>query len=274
MRLIGDLGSTPPSRQRRTAYRGLLTSHGRVLCALASDPEPTLRAIATQVNLTVRQVQNVLDELYADGLVRRTRAERRYRYEVIPALRADVEPLLGHAWPLLIYFAPAVDLGRSLGRECEWARTSIGADSAAVYAVEPGHGPRRVASAEDAGSGELPDYLAPGEGPVGRALASGAPELADDSAPAPGVGPPTGGSADRVRAFRRRAAVAVPLGDGSAPLGALLLERRWRPPFRREDVYRLAPCIDRLATVLRRAQALRELLGEMAADGGLRSDVA
>lgn len=59
-----------------------LTNHGHVLLAVRRDPELRQRDIARLVGITEGAVQRILNELEAEGYVRRERIGRRNRYEV------------------------------------------------------------------------------------------------------------------------------------------------------------------------------------------------
>ena len=59
-----------------------LSTYAHVLVCLATDREMRLRDIAERVGLTERAVQNIIQELAADGLVHRRRTGRRNRYEL------------------------------------------------------------------------------------------------------------------------------------------------------------------------------------------------
>nr|WP_190201103.1 helix-turn-helix domain-containing protein [Streptomyces djakartensis] len=70
-----------------------LTSHARVLIALARDPEIRLREVADAINITERAVQLIVADLEAAGYLTRTRVGRRNRYTIDPgvALRHPAE---------------------------------------------------------------------------------------------------------------------------------------------------------------------------------------
>lgn len=59
-----------------------LTNHAQVLLAIARDSRPTAKEIATQVGITERAVQRILDDLEEAGYISRYRDGRRNRYEV------------------------------------------------------------------------------------------------------------------------------------------------------------------------------------------------
>jgi DNA-binding Lrp family transcriptional regulator len=59
-----------------------LTNHGHVLVAISRDPGLRQREIADLVGITEGAVQRILQELEADGYVRRDRVGRRNRYHV------------------------------------------------------------------------------------------------------------------------------------------------------------------------------------------------
>lgn len=59
-----------------------LTNHTHVLIALVRDPDARLRTVASQVGITERMVQKILNELVSAGVVVRTRVGRSNTYEV------------------------------------------------------------------------------------------------------------------------------------------------------------------------------------------------
>lgn len=70
-----------------------LSNHGHVLVCIAEDPDQRLRDIATRVGITERAVFSIVNDLEADGYVRRIPVGRRNRYELDPSrpLRHPVE---------------------------------------------------------------------------------------------------------------------------------------------------------------------------------------
>ncbi|WP_406277821.1 helix-turn-helix domain-containing protein [Streptomyces sp. NBC_00191] len=87
-----------------------LTSHARVLTAIARDPWVRVRELATRLGLTERTVQAVVSDLESAGYLTHTREGRRNRYHLIggrfrhPAEEhRDIAPLLE------IFEAPAPD---------------------------------------------------------------------------------------------------------------------------------------------------------------------
>jgi DNA-binding MarR family transcriptional regulator len=59
-----------------------LTSHARVLQAIAADPTIRLRDIAPQAGITERTAAQIVRELERVGYVTKTRNGRRNRYEI------------------------------------------------------------------------------------------------------------------------------------------------------------------------------------------------
>jgi DNA-binding MarR family transcriptional regulator len=59
-----------------------LTTHTRVLLAVAQDPELRVKEIAEAASVTVRSVYRILADLVEAGYLRRMRAGRRNRYEL------------------------------------------------------------------------------------------------------------------------------------------------------------------------------------------------
>lgn len=70
-----------------------LSNHGHVLVCIAEDPDQRLRDIALRVGITERAVFSIVNDLEADGYVRRIHVGRRNRYELDPSrpLRHPVE---------------------------------------------------------------------------------------------------------------------------------------------------------------------------------------
>ena len=59
-----------------------LSNHGHVLVCIAEDPDQRLRDIALRVGITERAVFSIVNDLEADGYVRRIPVGRRNRYEL------------------------------------------------------------------------------------------------------------------------------------------------------------------------------------------------
>ena len=59
-----------------------LTNHSHVLICLARDPQARLRDVATQVGITERAVQKIVQDLERAGVVERQRAGRRNHYRI------------------------------------------------------------------------------------------------------------------------------------------------------------------------------------------------
>jgi hypothetical protein len=63
-----------------------LSNHGKVLLAIARNPDVTLREVAALVGITERAVQRIVADLEAGQYLKRVRTGRRNRYEVHPDL--------------------------------------------------------------------------------------------------------------------------------------------------------------------------------------------
>jgi DNA-binding IclR family transcriptional regulator len=59
-----------------------LTNHAQVLLAIARNNRSTAKEIATQVGITERAVQRILDDLEEAGCISRFRDGRKNRYEI------------------------------------------------------------------------------------------------------------------------------------------------------------------------------------------------
>ncbi len=70
--------SAPP--QHRWTF---LTNHAHVLIALNANPDLVLREVATEVGITERAVQRIVQELEAEGFIRREKVGRKNRYQVL-----------------------------------------------------------------------------------------------------------------------------------------------------------------------------------------------
>lgn len=78
---MGPSGSgVAPSQQMRNW--GFITTHTRVLLAIAHDPELRVGGIARVACITERSAYRILADLVEAGYLRRTRAGRCNRYEL------------------------------------------------------------------------------------------------------------------------------------------------------------------------------------------------
>ncbi len=64
-----------------------LTNHAHVLIALTRDPSARVRDLASYVGITERAVQQILADLEAGLVIRRTREGRRNSYRVNPSVK-------------------------------------------------------------------------------------------------------------------------------------------------------------------------------------------
>ncbi|MEU9942920.1 helix-turn-helix transcriptional regulator [Streptomyces lavendulae] len=64
-----------------------LTSHARVLLALAKDPGARLREVASTCVLTERSVQSIVADLEQEGYLTRVREGRRNHYRITPGAK-------------------------------------------------------------------------------------------------------------------------------------------------------------------------------------------
>ena len=87
---------TSPSVEAVPARCAFLTSHARLLLAIADAPGATVRDLATRVEVTERQAHRLLDDLVAAGYVVPKRVGRRNRYDV-RAARPMPDPVVDHA---------------------------------------------------------------------------------------------------------------------------------------------------------------------------------
>lgn len=60
-----------------------LTNHAHVLGVLHANPQLVLREVATQVGITERAVQRIVQDLEDEGFIRREKVGRQNHYEVV-----------------------------------------------------------------------------------------------------------------------------------------------------------------------------------------------
>jgi len=82
-----------------------LTSHGRSLLCIASDPDARLRDIAATLGITERRAYGIVNDLVDAGYVVKTKEGRRNRYQVqshlpLPELTSQ-EQAIGEVLALL-----------------------------------------------------------------------------------------------------------------------------------------------------------------------------
>jgi DNA-binding transcriptional ArsR family regulator len=73
-----------------------ITTHARVLLAVAQNPELRVQEIAEAARITGRSAYRILADLVGAGYLRRTRAGRRNRYELDPDLPIGDPTVEGH----------------------------------------------------------------------------------------------------------------------------------------------------------------------------------
>lgn len=61
-----------------------LSNHGHVLVCLARDPDARLRDVAAQVGITERAVQQIVNDLVAEGYLEKHKVGRRNHYRLQP----------------------------------------------------------------------------------------------------------------------------------------------------------------------------------------------
>jgi DNA-binding MarR family transcriptional regulator len=69
--------------ERAEASSIFLTNHARVLIAIARRPDALQRDIASEVGITQRAVQTIVNDLQSGGYLTRTRTGRRNHYTLI-----------------------------------------------------------------------------------------------------------------------------------------------------------------------------------------------
>jgi predicted transcriptional regulator len=73
----------------------MLTNHAHVLALIAEKPDVRMREIATNIGITERAVQRIVDDLTVTGYIVVTKDGRRNRYEIQPEARLR-HPLASH----------------------------------------------------------------------------------------------------------------------------------------------------------------------------------
>jgi predicted transcriptional regulator len=73
----------------------MLTNHAHVLVLIAETPNIRMREIATNIGITERAVQRIVDDLTVTGYIVVTKDGRRNRYEIQPEARLR-HPLANH----------------------------------------------------------------------------------------------------------------------------------------------------------------------------------
>jgi DNA-binding MarR family transcriptional regulator len=63
-----------------------LSNHGRVLIYLAKHPSSTTQELAQKASLSIRAIQNIIDDLEEGGYITRYKEGRKNCYTVNPAL--------------------------------------------------------------------------------------------------------------------------------------------------------------------------------------------
>ncbi len=61
-----------------------LSHHAHVLLCIARDPDTRLREVASEVGITERAVQAIVNDLVEEGYLTRERVGRRNHYEIHP----------------------------------------------------------------------------------------------------------------------------------------------------------------------------------------------
>jgi DNA-binding MarR family transcriptional regulator len=79
----GDKSKATASDAATSARWTFLTNHAHVLIALHAEPDSVLREVASQVGITERAVQRIVQDLEEEGFIRRTKVGRQNKYEVL-----------------------------------------------------------------------------------------------------------------------------------------------------------------------------------------------
>ncbi|MGW2539902.1 helix-turn-helix transcriptional regulator [Kitasatospora sp. NPDC001574] len=124
------MASEEPARTGWT----FVTSHARVLAAIARNPGVRLRDVAVESQLTERAVQGIVTDLEQAGYLTRARVGRRNRYSITTGtcMRHPAEAGLSVA-ALLSLLAPAYD-----------GHTAHGSDRGASDGIRHQHGPDSI----------------------------------------------------------------------------------------------------------------------------------
>ena len=98
-----------------------LTNHAHVLVCLLRDPDSTLPRIASQVGISRRAVQTIVNDLVAGEYIERTRIGRRNRYA--PRLEQPLRHALHASVQLQAVIQPLLAPGVGAGAGSADART-------------------------------------------------------------------------------------------------------------------------------------------------------
>ena len=95
-RRAASRGKTPPRAEADSLPQRpwtFLTNHAHVLILLHAEPGLVLREVASQVGITERAVQRIVQDLETEGFLRREKVGRKNQYEVLTkkSLRHPVE---------------------------------------------------------------------------------------------------------------------------------------------------------------------------------------
>lgn len=82
--MTNDFGNSERPNETRAATWTYLSNHSHVLISLAHRPNARVRDVASQVHITERAVQKILQDLEEAGVLRRYRLGRRNLYRINP----------------------------------------------------------------------------------------------------------------------------------------------------------------------------------------------
>jgi hypothetical protein len=85
----------PPAKAPPPRSWTFLSNHAHVLILLHQQPDLVLRAVASQVGITERAVQRIVQDLEEEGFLRRVRVGRQNHYKVM-ATRHLRHPIESH----------------------------------------------------------------------------------------------------------------------------------------------------------------------------------
>lgn len=74
---------SPPQETTKTNRWTFLTNHAHVLAFLHKDPEKVLREVATEVGITERAVQRIIQDLEEGGFIQKEKVGRKNQYRII-----------------------------------------------------------------------------------------------------------------------------------------------------------------------------------------------
>jgi predicted ArsR family transcriptional regulator len=76
------------TKRMRNKRWALLSNHGKVYAYLAGHKDSTTQGIAQEIGISIRAVQNIIDDLEEEGYLQRQKIGRRNNYIIYPGVHA------------------------------------------------------------------------------------------------------------------------------------------------------------------------------------------